>query len=96
MPVQSYKSFFDHVNQSYDRLLIPTLALKGKTLSQALQGARPKNLLVLIGPEGDFSREEVDLAVACGAAPVSLGPLVLRSETAAIYLLSVLSFFYQN
>src|SRR3989338_5917950 len=96
MPVQSYKPFLDHASQSYDRLLIPTLALKGKTLSQALQEARPKNLLALIGPEGDFSREEVDLAVACGATPISLGPLVLRSETAAIYLLSCVIFFYQT
>lgn len=37
-----------------------------------------------IGPEGGFTDEEVALAVATGAKPVSLGPLVLRIETAAI------------
>ena len=37
-----------------------------------------------IGPEGGFTEEEVELAVAAGAKPISLGPLVLRIETAAI------------
>lgn len=39
-----------------------------------------------VGPEGGFTDEEVALAVAAGAKPVSLGPLVLRIETAAIAL----------
>jgi 16S rRNA (uracil1498-N3)-methyltransferase len=40
--------------------------------------------LVLIGPEGDFSPEEIDLAVAHGFHPVSLGDCRLRTETAAL------------
>ncbi|MBR4838147.1 MAG: 16S rRNA (uracil(1498)-N(3))-methyltransferase [Bacteroidales bacterium] len=43
-----------------------------------------KNALVLIGPEGDFSAEEVKLAVENGFVPVSLGDARLRTETAAI------------
>ncbi len=39
---------------------------------------------VLIGPEGDFSRKEMDLAIQNGFKPVSLGPARLRTETAAI------------
>ena len=39
-----------------------------------------------IGPEGGFTNEEVAVAVAAGAKPISLGPLVLRIETAAIAL----------
>lgn len=42
------------------------------------------NALVLIGPEGDFSREEVELAKDNGFIPVSLGEARLRTETAAI------------
>ena len=41
--------------------------------------------VVLIGPEGDFSTEEIALALAHGFQPVSLGPSRLRTETAAIY-----------
>ena len=43
-----------------------------------------KNALILIGPEGDFSPEEVRLAVENGFLPVSLGDARLRTETAAI------------
>ena len=42
------------------------------------------DVLVLIGPEGDFSREEVSLAKENGFVPVSLGEARLRTETAAI------------
>ena len=41
--------------------------------------------VVLIGPEGDFSAEEISLALKCGFQPVSLGPSRLRTETAALY-----------
>ena len=41
--------------------------------------------VVLIGPEGDFSEEEIALALDAGFQPVSLGPSRLRTETAALY-----------
>lgn len=44
-----------------------------------------KDAVVLIGPEGDFSPEEIALALDCGFLPVSLGPSRLRTETAALY-----------
>ncbi len=43
-----------------------------------------ENALVLIGPEGDFSKEEVALAKEHGFVPVSLGKARLRTETAAV------------
>lgn len=43
-----------------------------------------KDALVLIGPEGDFSTEEVDMAVRAGFVPVSLGSARLRTETAGL------------
>lgn len=45
---------------------------------------RGENALVLIGPEGDFSREEAQLAIDNGFIPVSLGDARLRTETAAL------------
>ena len=47
---------------------------------------------VLVGPEGDFTPAELAEAVNAGYQPLSLGPIVLRSETAAIYTLSVLGY----
>ena len=52
-------------------------------LATALEAGR--DAVVLIGPEGDFSQEEIDMALACGFRPVSLGPSRLRTETAALY-----------
>ena len=43
-----------------------------------------RRIVILIGPEGDFSREEAALAVAHGFVPVHLGPSRLRTETAAL------------
>ena len=50
-----------------------------------------QSVSLLIGPEGDFTQEEVDAAVDAGAQSVSFGPRILRTETAAIYGLSILS-----
>ena len=44
-----------------------------------------ENVVVLIGPEGDFSPEEIQLAIDKGFKPVSLGESRLRTETAALY-----------
>lgn len=51
-------------------------------LKECLQ--RGEDALVLIGPEGDFSEEEVREAFAQGFRPISLGPSRLRTETAAL------------
>ena len=46
--------------------------------------AAGEDATILIGPEGDFSPEEVELAVKAGYRPVSLGSSRLRTETAAL------------
>jgi 16S rRNA (uracil1498-N3)-methyltransferase len=48
---------------------------------------------ILIGPEGDFSAEETSQALAHGFQPVTLGRIILRAETAAIFALSSLRCF---
>jgi 16S rRNA (uracil1498-N3)-methyltransferase len=53
---------------------------------------RPKNVLMLVGPEGDFTPAELALAKTHSCLPITLGPIILRVETAAIYCLSVLSY----
>jgi 16S rRNA (uracil1498-N3)-methyltransferase len=52
----------------------------------------PGSVLMLIGPEGDFTPAELALARHHGCRPITLGPIILRVETAAIYCLSVLSY----
>jgi 16S rRNA (uracil1498-N3)-methyltransferase len=55
------------------------------------QGRQPRALCVWVGPEGDFTPAELASVEATGARPITLGRLVLRCETAAIYCLSVLN-----
>lgn len=68
----------------YDLKLIPVLTGKRKTLREVFDSLKAKNVLVLIGPEGDFTPEEVSLARKFGCVLITLGELVLRVETAAV------------
>lgn len=52
--------------------------------------------LLMVGPEGDFTRREVQLLEEAGALPVGLGPHRLRVETAAISLLNCASMFAEG
>lgn len=95
-PVTEFKKLVETFSK-YDISLIPTLAIPGKTLRSVLNANKSAgSVLILIGPEGDFSNNEAARAVEQGATPVSLGSLVLRSETAALYVLSAMQFFYQE
>lgn len=59
------------------------------------QGRLPRTVSVWVGPEGDFTPAEINAIKSSGALPITLGPLILRSETAAIYCLSVLNYELQ-
>jgi 16S rRNA (uracil1498-N3)-methyltransferase len=54
-------------------------------------GRTPESVSVWIGPEGDFTPAETEQITAKGALPITLGRLILRTETAAIYCLSVIN-----
>jgi 16S rRNA (uracil1498-N3)-methyltransferase len=90
---QKIKDFFTKLDR-YDLLLIASLQPDAVSLRNVLREAadRPRKVLVLIGPEGDFTPAECALAKSSGCRPVTLGPIILRTETAALYCLSVLSY----
>ena len=56
----------------------------------------PATIRLWIGPEGDFTDAELHAIREAGARPINLGPLVLRSDTAAIYSLSIISYELQT
>ena len=58
-------------------------------VAQLTPGAR---VLVLIGPEGGIDEKEVALLQAVGFVPIGLGPRILRTETAPLYVLAALSY----
>ncbi len=101
LPVQKADAFIEAA-RGYDLKLIASLHSGAKSLKAVLAGFRaaqeraPRNVLWLIGPEGDFTPAEMSHAQSAGFEPITLGPLVLRCETAAVYALSVLSYELQN
>jgi len=81
-------------SRDYELKIIPTLCAERKALKTVLEEHKPRNVLVLIGPEGDFSENEIAIAKKEGFLPVSLGTAVLRVETAAVAVASFLQLFY--
>jgi len=63
---------------------------------QAKHGRLPNSICVWVGPEGDFTPKEIEAIKNSGALPITLGPHVLRTETAAIYCLSILNYELQT
>ena len=93
LPVLEPPARFERILEAHAGrpLLLPTLGPDALPLADGLSGlARSSDLLVLIGPEGDFTAREVSLARQGGARIVRLGPLTLRSETAAVAVLAIL------
>jgi len=101
LPVQNAAAFMESA-RGYDLKLIASLQPGAKSLRTVLATFRaandrpPKKVLWLIGPEGDFTPAEMSLSRSAGFEPITLGPLVLRCETAAAYALSILSYELQN
>ena len=76
------------------------LAYEGETetgLKRALQemSETPARVLVIVGPEGGFSDTEVKAARKAGVQTISLGPRILRTETAALVLASQILFYWE-
>jgi 16S rRNA (uracil1498-N3)-methyltransferase len=94
---QSLAQFFQE-HRRFDLQLIGSLQTDAVHLKKILAEYstehcdRPANVLMLVGPEGDFTPAELSLARSQGCRPITLGPIVLRVETASIYCLSVLSY----
>lgn len=74
---------------------IPALHSDGVMLGQFF-GDESSNLTFAIGPEGDWTEEEMASATDCGFVPLHLGKHVLRSETAALHVLSAAAHHYHG
>ena len=61
-------------------------------IRQALAGRRPATVSLVIGPEGGFAPQEAQTAVQAGMLSVSLGPRILRCETAPLAALSAVMY----
>lgn len=90
------KDFLESGERS-ELLLIASLQPDARPVKSVLgdfiasHGRLPKSATVWVGPEGDFTPAELGLAKSHGCLPVTLGPIILRTETAALFCLSVLA-----
>ena len=97
-PPKKLAEFFSATEQPFDLRLIGSLQPDARNLKSILEmylgqhTDRPRSVLMLVGPEGDFTPAELALARRHGCEPITLGPIILRVETAAIYCLSILSY----
>ncbi len=78
----------------YELRLLPNLSDRSHILKEVVSGFTGKRILVLIGPEGDFTKHEIEVALRSGCVGVSLGDSVLRVDTAAISVMSFLRLYF--
>lgn len=94
--VKIYSEIIEMLNQ-YDYILMPYELETGKDIKTALNStSSPKNIAVIIGSEGGFCQEEVGLVKEADADIVSLGNRILRAETAAISVISIVMYHFEQ
>ena len=83
---------------SYDVVLFPWEVAERVALRDSLPAliANARRILIVVGPEGGFSHAEAELAKEAGAHVISLGSQILRTETAALFVLSILAYLVRD
>jgi len=79
---------------AYDLVLVPHTGSGVVVLNEALPKGTVRRVAVFIGPEGGFTDEEAGKLAEAGAIPVTLGPRILRTETAGFVISSILQYVY--
>lgn len=94
-PIKEFKELL-MLRNDFDQCIMLWEMEKERTIKKFLQENRQlKSLLVVIGPEGGFSHEEVELAKASGFITISIGNRIVRTETAAIAVLSMIEYDFE-
>ena len=96
LPLAEFRRWIDTAQQSTGLQPQPQprilLSPRGtQSLAAWAREQAPQPITLLVGPEGGFSPEEEDAAMAAGALPLSMGPRVLRTETAALAAMALLA-----
>ena len=96
-PVCSMKQALKEA-EGLDMILLPYELAEGmeETRERLKEAGQKASIGIFIGPEGGFEKEEAAQAVQAGAYPITLGRRILRTETAGMYLLSVLGYLLEG
>ncbi len=86
------------VQKSFDIRLLPYELAEGMEGSRKILSKIPKgsSISILIGPEGGITKEEVTKAMDIGMIPITLGRRILRTETAGMALMAILSYLLDD
>lgn len=84
--------------EAADLSIMASLASDSRLFREVLREvpAAPGSVTVLVGPEGDFAREEEEAAREAGFRPVSLGEIVLRVETATLHVVGSIRYEFSS
>lgn len=96
-PVVDAPRMFDEVMLEVSRHAAAWLLWEGggvPVATAAREAGRPGRVLVLVGPEGGFTSEEVSLARTAGARVVGLGPRTLRAESAGVVIVALCQYLF--
>ena len=91
--VQNLRQFLSSVGSDTQIIML----YEGQTpvgIKQALTAQKSRRYVLIIGPEGGFSADEVALAQEKGAQLVTMGPRILRTETAAVAAITVVMYHH--
>ncbi len=91
LSVCKYKDVVPKLKE-FDLVLIPCLSGKREKIGTILGNFKGTRIAYLIGPEGDFTDDEIELAGSFNAVPCDLGDNVLRVDTAAIMTLAIIKY----
>jgi len=91
LEVETFSGVLSTVNADLKLLLWEESATP---LGDVLPQLVPQRIAVVVGPEGGISQQEVAQAKAEGYQPVSLGPRILRTETAGLAIMTILQYLY--
>lgn len=91
------KNLIENISK-YDILILPYECEKEITLKSVLRNldGKSENVAIMIGPEGGFSEEEISLLDLENVKRVTLGPRILRTETAGVATLSMVLYELQD
>ncbi|CAH8384179.1 unnamed protein product [Eruca vesicaria subsp. sativa] len=87
-PPIKFNALLDHISRS--KLCLVATAEATPLLNAVQSSAKESSGLLIVGPEGDFTKKEVEMMLEAGGTAVGLGPHRLRVETATIALLATL------
>jgi 16S rRNA (uracil1498-N3)-methyltransferase len=92
LPPVNFDVFLNHAKNYAVKIYAYEEICGDVSLKSALSDLKDGNVIVLIGPEGGISPTEAERLSAEGFTAVGLGPRILRTETAPLYLMSVISY----